>query len=254
MIIKIKDVSINYEVFGEGKPLLLLHGWGACINSMAPIWQFFKSKFKVYVLDFPGQGNGSGDMKTPWGIPEYADMVLEFMKKLNIKNPDVIAHSFGGRVTIYLASKYNELFNKIVLVDTAGVRPKLSLKKKFKIYMFKCGKVILKYTTSKDKYEEKLNEFRKKFGSSVYSKIKSDVIRQTFSKVINLDLTNNLKDIKNSVLLMWGENDTDTPLYMAKIMEKNIKDSGLVVLKNAGHFSYIDKASEFNLIVDKFLV
>ena len=52
---------------------------------------------------------------------------------------------------------------------------------------------------------------------------------------------------------MWGEEDKDTPLYMAKIMEKNIKDSGLVVLKNAGHFSYIDKSSEFNLITDNFL-
>lgn len=53
MVINVNDCNINYEIFGEGAPLLLLHGWGACINSMAPIWQFFKSKFKVYVLDFP---------------------------------------------------------------------------------------------------------------------------------------------------------------------------------------------------------
>ena len=119
--------------------------------------------------------------------------------------------------------------------------------------MFKCGKTLLKIITPRDKYEEKLNNFRSKFASSDYSKIKSDVIRKTFSKVINLDLTNNLKSIERPVLLMWGEEDNDTPLYMAKIMEKNIKDSGLVILKNAGHFSYIDKSYEFNLITDKFL-
>lgn len=253
MVINIKDVLINYEVFGEGEPLLLLHGWGACINAMAPIWQFFKNKFKVFVLDFPGQGNGSSDPKEPWGVPEYAEMIREFMAKLNIDRPNVIAHSFGGRVAIYLASNYKELFKKIVLVDAAGLKPKISIKKKFKIFVFKCGKQFLKITTPKDKYENKLNDFRKKFASSDYSAIKSDVIRQTFTKVISLDLTNNLKDIKNSVLLIWGENDKDTPLYMAKIMEKNIPDAGLVVLKDAGHFSYIDKSNEFNLIVNNFL-
>ena len=253
MVIKINDCLINYEVFGEGTPLLVLHGWGACINSMAPIWQFFKNKFKVYVLDFPGQGNDSPEPKSPWGVPEYAEMVREFMQKLNINKPNIIAHSFGGRVTIYLASRYNDLFNKIVLVDAAGVKPKFSIKKTFKIAMFKCGKMIIKITTNKNNCEEKLNNYRKKFASSDYGTIKSDVMRQTFNKVINLDLTKNLKDIKNPTLLMWGENDKDTPLYMAKKMEKLIPDAGLVVLKNAGHFSYIDSRDNFNINVDNFL-
>lgn len=252
MVIKIKDVLINYEIFGEGEPLLLLHGWGACINSMAPIWQFFKNKFKVYVLDFPGQGNESEDLKEVWGVPEYAEMVYEFMSELKIKNPHVIAHSFGGRIAIYLASKYNELFNKIVLVDAAGVKPRKNLKKMLKIFMFKCGKKYLKIISSEDKYEERLKNYRKKFASSDYNEIKSDIMRQTFSKVINLDLTKNLKQITRPVLLIWGKNDKDTPLYMSKIMEKNINDAGLVVLENAGHFSYIDESKKFNLIVDNY--
>lgn len=252
MVIKINDVLINYEIFGEGEPILILHGWGACINSMAPIWQFFKNKFKVYVLDFPGQGNKSEEPKEVWGVPEYAEMVYKFINKLEIKNPHVIAHSFGGRVAIYLASKYNDLFNKIVLVDAAGVKPRRTLKKTLKIFMFKCGKSYLKLISSEDKYEERLKNYRKKFASSDYNEIKSDIMRQTFSKVINLDLTKNLKQITRPVLLIWGENDKDTPLYMAKIMEKNIKDAGLVVLENAGHFSYIDESKKFNLIVDNY--
>ena len=253
MYIKIKDCLINYEVFGEGEPLLILHGWGACINSMAPIWQFFKNKFKIFVLDFPGQGNKSEEPKIPWGIPEYSEMVREFMNELDIKSPNVIAHSFGGRVAIYLASMYKDLFNKIVLVDAAGVKSKKSLKKKIRILMFKCGKLYLKITTSKDKYDEKLSEYRKKFSSSDYAAINSNIMRETFSKVISLDLTKNLKYIKSPVLLMWGENDLDTPIYMAKVMEKYIPDAGLVILKNAGHFSYIDASNEFNLIVDNYL-
>ena len=78
-------------------------------------------------------------------------------------------------------------------------------------------------------------------------------MRETFNKVISLDLSDKLKEIKNPTLLMWGENDIDTPLYMAKKMKREIKDSGLVVLKGAAHFSYIDSPNEYNLIVENFL-
>lgn len=254
MVIKINDTDVNYEIYGEGdKTLLILHGWMASIPAVAPIWQFFMRSRKVVVLDFPGQGGKSGIPKTAWGIPEYSDMVKKFMEELNLDKPDVIGHSFGGRVIIYLASKYPELFNKIVLTDAAGLKRKTSLKKWFKVRSYKLGKFFLKVFNSKDKYEEKLNELRKKYGSSDYAALSSDVMRETFNRVISLDLKDNLKYIKNPTLLIWGENDTDTPLYMAKTMEKEIEDSGLVVLKNAGHFSYLDKSAEYNIIVENFL-
>ena len=113
MIIDIDGVKVNYEVMGEGKPLLLLHGWGACINAMAPIWVFFRNKYKVYVPDFPGESGKSAVPNEPWGVPEYGEMVKKFIDKLDINKPNVIAHSFGGRVTIYLASKYKDLFEKL---------------------------------------------------------------------------------------------------------------------------------------------
>lgn len=253
MNIYLNGININYEVFGEGSPLLILHGWGACIDSMAPIWQFFKNRFKVYVLDFPGQKNKSENLIEPWGVPEYAEMVRSFMQKLNIIKPHLIAHSFGGRVAIYLSSLNKDLFNKIVLVDSAGIKPRVTLKKQLKKIVFKCGKLAIKLFTPSNKYKEKLDTYRKKYSSADYLALESDVMRKTFINVINLDLTKNLKNIKNSVLLVWGEKDTDTPLYMAKIMEKEIVDCGLVILKDAGHFSYIDNSKEFNIIVNNFL-
>jgi pimeloyl-ACP methyl ester carboxylesterase len=62
-----------------------------------------------------------------------------------------------------------------------------------------------------------------------------------------------MPNIKASTLLIWGEHDTATPLCDAKIMENLIKDSGLVVLKNAGHFSFLEKTYEVNLIINSFL-
>ena len=248
-----KDIKINYQIFGEGKPLLLLHGWMACIEAMAPIYQFFSKNRKVVVLDFPGQGGKSDTLTDVWGVPEYAEMVHNFMQELQIEGADVIGHSFGGRVIIYLASKYENLFDKIILTDAAGIKPKRNLKNRFKVFSFKLSKCLLKMFTSKEKFEEKVDKLRKKYSSSDYSKLDSNIMRETFKNVINLDLTNSLDKITRPTLLIWGEEDKDTPLYMAKIMEKKIKDSGLVTLKGAGHFSYLDSTAQFLKIAEVFL-
>ena len=119
MITKIDGADVNYEIFGkdDGIPVLILHGWGASIEAMSPIWRFLevKNKFKIYVIDFPGESNKSSIPPEPWGVPEYGEMVKKFIDLNGIVKPHVIAHSFGGRVTIYLASKYQELFDKIIL-------------------------------------------------------------------------------------------------------------------------------------------
>ena len=254
MEIQIKNVNVHYEIYGSGEStLLLLHGWMASINAMAPIWQYFQKDSKVVVLDFPGQGGTSEGLHEAWGVPEYAQMVKELMQQLGLQRPDVIGHSFGGRVIIYLASQDPQLFHKIVLTDAAGIKPKTSLQKWLRIRSYKIAKAMLKAFSSSQTYEEKLNQLRKKYGSSDYGNLASDVMRETFQKVISLDLRPELKKIQNPTLLMWGENDTDTPLYMAKIMEKEIPDSGLVVLPKAGHFSYLDASGQYNLVVENFL-
>lgn len=253
MFFEYNDLKIRYEIFGEGKPLLVLHGWMGCVETMSPIYNFFQKDRKVIVIDFPGQGGKSDILREAWGVPEYAELVNALLKELQVDKCDVIGHSFGGRVIIYLASKYQNMFDKIVLVDSAGIKPKMTLKKFFKIYSYKCARNILKVFLPKDKYEQKLKQYREKNGSSDYNQLSSDVMRETFKKVINLDLTENLSKIANPTLIMWGELDTDTPLYMAKIMEKKIKDSGLVVLKGAGHFSYLDSMGQFLNVVNVFL-
>ena len=89
-------------------------------------------------------------------------------------------------------------------------------------------------------------------GSSDYKQL-SGVMRQTFVKVVNQDLTPYLKNIRSSSLLVYGAQDTDTPVRFGKIMEKKIPDAGLVVLDNAGHFSYLDQFPRYISIVKVFL-
>jgi pimeloyl-ACP methyl ester carboxylesterase len=251
MKVNIDGLNINYICEGQGKNVLLLHGWGANIDTMLPIFNHLKDRFKVYAVDLPGFGQ-SDKPKEVWGNFEYADIIKKFIGKMEMDNVILIGHSHGGRISIILANRYPELIKKMVLIDSAGLIPKRSLKYYFKVYTFKILKTLysaLFFWTDKNKRMEK---FYKRFGSTDYRQA-DGIMRKIMVKVINQDLRPLLQGIKASTLLIWGENDTATPLYMGKIMEKEIKDSGLVVLDNAGHYSYVDQYYRFKLVLDSFL-
>lgn len=251
MKININGLDINYMEEGQGQDILLLHGWAANIQTMMPIYNILKHKSRVITLDLPGFGKSELPNK-PWNSFDYANFVKDFLDELNINNVILFGHSHGGRISIILASKYKDLIKKIVLIDSAGLIPKRTLKYYFKVYSFKfLKKFYTLFTQGKDK-KVKLEKFYKKFGSTDY-KESQGVMRQTMVKVINDNLKKLLKDIKSPTLLVWGDQDKDTPLYMGKIMEQEIQDSGLVILENAGHYSYIDSFGKFKAVIESFL-
>ena len=117
----VKNINTNYIQYGEGKDILLLHGWGQKVEAFRPIIESLKKDFKVYTLDFPGFGR-SEEPKTIWSVYDYADMVEKFVKELEIKNPTIFGHSFGGRVAIRYSSLYN--VNKTFLVSAKAFKNK----------------------------------------------------------------------------------------------------------------------------------
>ncbi len=240
---RIGGVNIEYERIGAGEPVLILHGWSACIEAVRPIADCLVSLGREAVLfDFPGFG-GSGEPEEPWGVPEYAALTRAFMREQKLEGCDVICHSFGGRVVIFLASAEPKLFRRLVLVDAAGVRPKRTPRYYIKTYAYK----LLKRLARLEALDRLLGLRRRQqsAGSADYRALKSDVMRKTFVKVINLDLTKKLSHIENDTLLVWGDRDDSTPLYMAKVMEARIPRAGLAVLEGAGHFSYAEKYAQF---------
>lgn len=249
MNVGIDGLNINYIDEGKGKDVLLLHGWGGSIQTMMLIFNILRDGFRVVVPDLPGFGE-SGTPAAPWNSYDYAECIYKFSEKLNLKKPIIFGHSHGGRISIILSSKYN-LADKLILIDSAGIIPKRAAKYYIKVYWFKLLKRIYLLLPSSNK-EEKLNKFYRKYGSRDY-RDSDGVMRQTMVKVINDNLLILLKNIKVPTLLIWGENDEDTPVYMGKIMEENIPDSGLITLKGAGHYSYVDNYEQFRAIINVFL-
>ncbi len=250
MYTTIDGLRVQYDVRGEGDPVLLLHGWGASIEAMRPIADAVVGLgMRAISLDFPGFGKSDAPQK-PWGVPEYARFTRAFIREMGLEGADVVCHSFGGRITIYLASEEPELFRRLVLVDAAGIRPKRGLKWYVRTFTYKLGKRLARIGWV-DRWLH-LSERQKNAGSEDYKALGSDLMRGIFVKVVNLDLTDRLPHIQNPTLLIWGTEDTATPLYMGQLMEKCIPDAGLVTLEGAGHFSYADQYPRFCAVLKAF--
>lgn len=254
MQIEIDGQTIHYIEAGEGEPLLLLHGWGAEIASFQPVIQALAPYRRVIALDFPGFGK-SPEPSEPWAVADYARLTAGFMEALKIQGTDIICHSFGGRVTIILAATRPELVGKLVFVDAAGLKKRRSLGYYVKVYSYKFMKKAAKTAWLKKclgwlgiRPEERI----KNAGSEDYQKT-SGVMRGTFVKTVNQDLKEYLPRIQASSLMIYGREDTATPVYFGEKMAKLIPDGGLVVLENAGHFSYLDQFPQFIAIVKVFL-
>lgn len=249
MITEIDGLKVYYEVDGKGSPVVLLHGWGGQAASFKPVFNYLARNYRVYALDLPGFGY-SDIPSVPWGTNDYALFISNFFVKKRIANTNIIAHSFGGRIAIVLAANFPEKVNKLVLVDSAGIKSKRTVKYHLRVSIAKIGRFLFSPRFF-GIYGEKA---RDTIYSLVASKDYQDAgeMRGTLVKVVNEDLKYLLSKIKSPTLLVWGEQDTATPISHAKIMEKEIEYSGLVILQNAGHFSYLDQFPQFCRIVSRF--
>ena len=247
--IELEGLRVRMEVTGEGRPLILMHGWGCDHTTVRSIAATAAQTHTVYNMDFPGFG-GSQEPAEVWGVELYTRLIEDLVRKEGLERPVLIGHSFGGRVSILYASR-NEV-DKVVLVDAAGIKPKRSLKYYLKVYSFKAGKRFWELLLGKEKAQERVDRMRAKRGSSDYAGA-SPMMRRILSKVVNVDLTDRLPLISAPTLLIWGENDTATPIADAKKMSRLIPGSGLVSFPGCGHYSFLDNPIQFRAVLSSFL-
>lgn len=251
MQIKIQGCDINYEVLGEGNPVILLHGWLATLETMRPIANNLCKNFKVYLVDVIGFGK-SQLPEHPLKTDDFGDFLKEFTEKLNIKNPILIGHSNGGRIIINAVGRGLVSAKKIVLIDSAGIKPKRSLTYYLKVAFYKTGKFFLNLlpnTKAIKKFKEKI---RNHVGSEDY-KTSANVLKETMKIIVNEDLQYLLPKISVPTLLFWGSLDTATPISDARIMEKLIPDCGLIEYAGSSHFSYLENINNVNSVLNEFL-
>lgn len=250
---KEQQIIVNNQLIGYlangtagEKCLLFLHGW----RSQKEIWNNViaqLSSHQVYALDLPGFGKSQTPLN-PMTVGDYAGVVAGFIKKLDLKNVIIIGHSFGGRVGIKLAARHSELISKLVLVDSAG-------------FAMSEGKKNLINTAAKIVKPIFKPKFMQGLRKKIYNAIGSEdyvatpgVMTEIYVNTINEDLTEDMKKITSPTLIVFGDQDTATPPEFGERTHSLIPNSQFQILKNAGHFSFLDKSEEFESQLIDFIL
>lgn len=248
--IDVDGVAVAYREAGAGQPVILLHGWGGTAASMQTMFDCLKHQHRVVALDFPGFG-ASALPPAAWGVGDYALCLRRLLDQLKIDTSTLVGHSFGGRVAIVYATTWPEQVNRLILVDSAGIRPASTPRQQAVGIAARAGKAVLGLPGLKGLRESARAAATARLGSEDYQQ--AGPLRETFVRVVGEDLRPRLPRIQAPTLLVWGSNDEATPLADARVMEKEIPDAGLVVFEGAGHFSYIDRPADFCRIATTFL-
>jgi pimeloyl-ACP methyl ester carboxylesterase len=235
---------------GSGPALLLLHGWGARKELMTPITERLQG-YRTIVPDLPGFGATAAPPQA-WGVDEYAAWVIALLDRLGVERAHIVGHSNGGRVAIALAAAHPHRVARLVLTDSAGIRPRHGLMHRSRVGTFK----LLRAASRRPWLPRALREAAARRaalrGSEDY-RAASGTVRASMVRLVNADIRPELSRLTVSTLLIWGGRDQETPLRDGRLMERLIPDSGLVVFDGCGHFAYAEEPDRFSRIVDVFL-
>jgi UDP-N-acetylmuramoyl-tripeptide--D-alanyl-D-alanine ligase len=244
--LELDGVRLAYHASGEATvapPVVLLHGWGADADALSLVQSCLEPEFRVIAFDLPGFGQ-SDPPPAAWDSNAYAELIGKGLERLGLSKVSLIGHSFGGKIAIVLAARWPERVPRLVLVDSAGIRHTRSPAYRARVAAFKVARRLV----GRGPMGELLAG---RFGSVDYRR--AGQLRPTLVRVVNEDLVPLLRSVKAPTLLIWGDQDRETPLSDAAIMERELTDAGLVVFQGAGHFPYADDPPRFCRVVANFL-
>jgi pimeloyl-ACP methyl ester carboxylesterase len=249
MQVIVDDLIIDYARSGSGKTVVLIHGWGDLSSGFESLRRELDKQFDIIVPDLPGFG-GSQMPPKAWGIDDYAAFLATFLKKINVNNVyALIGHSNGGAIAIRGLANGQLSSKKLILLASAGIRGKYRGRVKAIRYITKLGKVLSKPLPSSAK---------KHLRHKVYRTVGSDMLvaehlQETFKKIVTDDVQAAAAKLTLPTLLIYGKNDTQTPVSYGVLFHSLIKGSRLTILPDGDHFFHLDHTREVVQSVREFL-
>lgn len=238
---KYKDININYIRYGapNTQTIVLLHGWGQNIEMMKPVGNSLVDN-DIIIIDLPGHGK-SEEPKETWLLTDFVNMIHELLKTLNVDNPILIGHSFGGKISLLYASTYQ--VKKLILFASP-----FKIKKNPNSLKVKVLKKLKTLPGLKN-----LAETMKKHMGSVDYRNASPIMREILVKHVNTDITENVKKITCPTIIIWGTNDAAVPIADAYELESLIQDSAVIPYEGCTHYAYLERINQTNSIIKNFI-
>lgn len=223
---------------GEGENLVFLHGYLACKESFYYQIEALSARFRVTAFDFWGMGR-SAPLREAWSVSDYAAHTLALLDELGISRAFLLAHSFGGRVALKLLAGEPQRFPYALLTGCAGIPPRRGAGYAVRVKAYRAVRRVA------PRFAEK------HFGSAEYRTL-SPVMKESYKKIVNEDLTPCLSRIRSRVLYVFGERDTATPPYMAHALHAGTAGSELIFLRGCTHYCFCEQPARFNAVALEF--
>lgn len=267
---KYNNISINYYEYGEGNPVIFIHGFGGASYSWRFIYKTYTESYKVILIDLKGFGFSDKPRENKYSISDQADIIESFIINKNLSNIILVGHSMGGAVALFTYLNMNKDINRLkglILIDSAGYDQRLpnfinllripivnSLSLSFTPSEFAVKSVLRLSFYDKNKITDEMIEsyaFFQSLPGAHYALIK------TAEQIIPEDVDNVIKkfmQIKVPVLLIWGQNDDIIPLQYGHKMNSDIPHSRLKVISECGHIPHEEKPNEVLYEINQFLI
>ena len=247
--------DIYVDDIGEGFPFVLVHGY----LGSAEMWlfqkEFFSKDYRVIIPALPGFGE-SHNVKSLDSITKMAKKIINVLDQKKIDKFNLIGHSMGGMIVQEITKLIGDRVNKLICFATGSI-----------------GDIPGRFETMDETREKLRREGAQMSFSRVPTKwfVKGDEDKNYFlceNAVKNVSLQtadnallamknwsgiDNLKNIKNETLIIWGDKDTSYNFDQVNTLNKNIKNSRLEIFKNCAHNVHLEQPDQFNNLVKEFI-
>lgn len=260
MIMKVKDYEINYEIYGEGEPLLMLNGIMMSSASWRPFSDVLKKR-KLILIDLIDQGL-SQKGKNEYTQEMHVEIIKEFLDNLGLKRIDLFGISYGGEVAMQFALKYQDYLSSLILSNATCYTSKW-LKGIEELWDYAAGthdgkvffRATMPYIYSAKFYEENndwLKE-REELFCKVFTVEWYEGFRRAIRSASGLNIEDELHKIKVPTLIIGADKDILIPLPCQIKIHERIENSKMIIIKDAGHAAMYEKPYEFASVLIGFL-
>ena len=227
-----KETSTLYHRrLGAGKEILYLHGWG-CSNEVFALEDSLS--FCSTAPDLYGFG-ATPPPPMAVGLDYYADGVMELMAHYHMEDAVLVGHSFGARVAIRVAA-HSDRVAGLVLVGAAGLRPRRGVRYAVRVLRAKCCRLL----------------GRPYLGGSADYRSLTGPMRRTFIRIVHTYQEREVRALRCPVLLVWGTEDTQTPLYMLHRFQRLLPHARTVLMEGCDHYCFLQQPARFRALVQQF--
>ncbi|HEY5984635.1 MAG TPA: alpha/beta hydrolase [Anaerolineales bacterium] len=249
--------SLHYEVFGKGRPVILLHGYQGSWGLWQATMEFLGAAYRTYAVDFWGFGE-SGARRASYAIGDFVSLVDQFMAQMGIGSAPLVGHSMGGTVCLLVAANHPRRVERAVAIGSPVVGSSLRFFPRIfgiqsvgrftyrNIWLYRSFYRLLARRYSRDPGWSRMMD----------RDVSHTTLEAFFASIGSLrrtDLRGALKHISVSVLGMYGDKDNVVDPRQSELIEAGVPRARIARFPDAGHFIMLDQPAAFMQELKGFL-